>query len=322
MPENMPARAFLARFEAGLNPRRPEHSTIPARILGYGEISTVFEIAAAEAQGWACKRMPMFRNASEAQQYEALYREYVRALSQMIGLRVAAGEVVRLDDPAHGRTVLYILQERFPAEAIGHRAIQRLAPTQVVRLVEAVLKEAGRVFAFNQAHQGVLELGLDGQISNWAIVGWSGDTTALPASIELVYLDTSTPLMRRDGQEQLDPELLLRSAPSFTLWFIRRAFLPEVMTRYYDFRRVALDLVANFYKEGRPELVTDLVATTNAFFRSAPAFRPLTVSEVRDYYRFDALIWRVFLALRKFDRVLQTAAGRSYPYILPEKIKR
>ncbi len=315
-------QTFLARFEAGLNPRHPERSAIPARVLGYGEISTVFEIAAAEGEGWACKRMPMFRDESEAERYEALYRDYVRTLSDTIGLRVASGEVVRLASPGRDRVVLYIIQERFPSAAIGHRAIQRLAPDQVVRLVQAVLREAGRVFAYNQEHQGVLELGLDGQISNWAIAGWTDDTVLLPDPLELIYLDTSTPLMRRNGQEQLDPELLLRSAPSFTLWFIRRAFLPEVMTRYYDFRRVALDLVANFYKEGRPELVPDLVATVNDFFRSTAAHRPLTVQEVRDYYRFDALIWRVFLALRKLDRGLRTAAGRAYPYILPERIKR
>jgi len=315
-------QAFLARFEAGLNPRHPERSAIPARVLGYGEISTVFEIAAAEAQGWACKRMPMFRDEAEAERYEALYRDYVRTLGDTIGLRVAPGEVLRLADRSHSRVVLYIIQERFPAAAIGHRAIQRLAPAQVMRLVQAVLREAGRVFDFNQTHQGMLELGLDAQISNWVIAGWTDDAVVLPDPLELIYLDTSTPLLRRNGQEQLNPELVLRSAPSFTLWFIRRAFLPEVMTRYYDFRRVALDLVANFYKEGRPDLVPDLVATVNDFFRAAAAYRPLTVQEVRDYYRFDALIWRVFLALRKLDRGLQTAAGRSYPYILPERIRR
>lgn len=322
MAQGMMDAAFLARFEAGLNPRAPERSVIPARVLGYGEISTVFEIVAAEGCGWACKRMPMFRNEMEAQQYEALYRDYVSTLDGAIGLRVAAGETIRVNDNVHGRTVLYILQERFPSAAIGHLAIQRLAPDQVVRLVRTVLSEAGRVFAFNQAHRGALELGLDGQISNWAIMDFDETAAVLPDPIRLTYLDTSTPLMRRDGREQLDPELVLRSAPSFTLWFIRRAFLPEVMTRYYDFRRVALDLVANFYKEGRPELVPDLVTTVNEFFGSAPDFQPLTVAEVRDYYRFDALIWRVFLALRKLDRALQTAAGRSYPYILPERIRR
>ena len=188
-----------------------------------------------------------------------------------------------------------------------------------------MLAQSQKVFDYNREHKGTLELGLDGQISNWVVTGFAPTAGALPPDIELTYVDTSTPLMRRNGQEQLDPELLMRSAPSFTLWLLRRAFLPEVMTRYYDFRRVAMDLIANFYKEGRPELVPELVETTNCFFQDEfrePGFKPLTVGEVRAYYRFDALTWRVFLALRKLDRRLQGMRGRPYPYILPTKIAR
>ncbi len=316
---------LLRRFEAGLDPRHPERSAMPARVLGYGEISTVFEINAPGAQGWALKRMPMFRDEGEAQAYETLYREYVEVLGEQVGLRVAGGDLVRLVDPGCGRVVLYISQERLPSESIGHRAIHGLPPREVTRLARAVLGQARKVFDFNQAHRGVLELGLDGQISNWAIAGFDPSAQGLPGAIDLTYLDTSTPLMRRNGREQLDPELLMRSAPSFTLWLIRRAFLPEVMTRYYDFRRVATDLVANLYKEGRPELVPELVETVNRFFLEElrePGFKPLTVQEIAGYYRFDALIWRVFLALRKLDRWLLGVRGRAYPYILPEKIAR
>ena len=316
---------LLQRFEAGLDPRRPGRSAVPARVLGYGEISTVFAIDAPGAAGWAFKRMPMFRDEAEAQAYEALYHEYVRALTERIGLRVAAGDTVRVADPAAGRVVLYIVQEKLSPAAIGHRAIHRLPPDEITRLARAVLRQCRLVYDFNREHRGVLELGLDGQISNWAITGCDPAAGALPPAVDLVYLDTSTPLMRRDGREQLDPELLMRSAPSFTLWLLRRAFLPEVMTRYYDFRRVAMDLVANFYKEGRPELVPELVETVNRFFAEElrdPGFKPLAVSEIEGYYRFDALTWRVFLGLRKLDRWLQGARGRSYPYTLPDKIAR
>ena len=84
-------------------------------------------------------------------------------------------------------------------------------------------------------------------------------------------MDTSTPLFRVDGVEQLDPELFLRSAPSFMVWIIRLLFLEDVMTRYYDFRRVAMDLIANFYKEQRPELIPDLIETANEFFADEAA---------------------------------------------------
>jgi hypothetical protein len=316
---------LLQRFEAGLDPRHPDRSAVPARVLGYGEISTVFEIDAPAAAGRAFKRMPMFRDDGEAQAYEALYHEYTRALGEQIGLRVVAGDTVRVADPVAGRVVLYIIQDKLPPDSIGHRVIHRLPPTEVARLAWAVLQQCRLLFDFNREHRGLLELGLDGQISNWAIAGFDPATGALPPMLELSYLDTSTPLMRRNGREQLDPELLMRSAPSFTLWLLRRAFLPEVMTRYYDFRRVAMDLVANFYKEGRPELVPALVEAVNRFFVEElrePGFKPLAVQEIEGYYRFDALTWRVFLASRKLDRWLRGVRGRPYPYTLPDKIAR
>jgi hypothetical protein len=315
---------LLSRFENGLDPRHPEASPIPARVLGYGEISTVFEIDAPGASGWALKRMPMFRDEHEAEAYATLYRRYVATLTNEVGLAVAPGKVVRVDSPGKGHVTLYIAQQKLSPEAIGHRVIQKLSHEEVVRLVCAALAEMRKVFEFNRLHQGALELGLDGQISNWCIQGFEPASGRLPEPLELVYLDTSTPLMRVNGKEQLDPELLLRSAPSFLLWLVRRAFLPEVMTRYYDFRRVAIDLVANFYKEGRPELVPTLVETVNDFFTEGEGDHaaPLTVKEIEDYYRFDALIWRVYLALRKLDRMLARAGRREYPYILPGKIER
>lgn len=48
----------------------------------------------------------------------------------------------------------------------------------------------------------------------------------------------------------------------------------------------------------------------------------MAVPEIEGYYRFDALTWRVFLALRKLDRWLQGVTGRPYPYTLPDKIAR
>lgn len=36
--------SLLKQFESQLDPRHPDNSTIPARVLGYGELSTVFEL--------------------------------------------------------------------------------------------------------------------------------------------------------------------------------------------------------------------------------------------------------------------------------------
>jgi len=316
---------LLRGFEKGLDPRFPERSAIPARVLGYGEISTVLEIGAGSERDLAYKRLPMFKTEDEAARYEALYRQYVTTLRDRIGLRVVPSDIVRLADNETGRVVVYIGQQKLPVESVGHKAIHAIPPGDVLRLVLAALRETRKVFDFNRQHRGELEVGFDGQISNWAIVNFNPARPEVSEEAELFYFDTSTPLMQVNGQEQLDPELFLRSAPSFMVWIIRLLFLEDVMTRYYDLRRVAVDLVANFYKEQRPELIPDLIEAVNGLFAAETQggdFEPLTAKEVAAYYREDAWIWRIYLAFRKIDRSLHRLLGKGYPYVLPGKIKR
>jgi hypothetical protein len=209
--------------------------------------------------------------------------------------------------------------------SIANKAIHHIAPGEVRKLVLAVLSETAKVFAFNEEHRGKLEVGFDAQISNWAIEGFDAQRPDYKGGQPLTYFDTSTPFVRVDGGEKLDPELFLRSAPSFLVWILRLLFLKDVMTRYYDFRKVAMDIAANFFKEQRGDLVPELVDVINGFFVDRaydPAVRPLSVAEVRSYYREDAWIWRLYLAFRKVDRALRRAVGGEYPYILPEKVIR
>lgn len=315
----------LQAFEKGLDPRHPERNTIPTRVLGYGEISTVLEIGNGPQTEVAYKRMPLFQSVGEAEAYERLYHDYVTVLTDHVGLRVASSDLVHLAQKERGRVIVYIVQPRFPSQAIGNRVIHRASQAQVEHLFLAVMREIAKAFEFNREHAGELEVGLDGQISNWAIAGYDSQASDWAEELQLVYLDTSTPLMRRNGVEQLNPELFLRSAPSFLVWILRLLFLQDVMTRYYDMRKVTIDLIANFFKEGLPELVPVLVDATNAAYSSEAreaGFRPVTVEEVKAYYREDKWIWRLYLTFRKIDRALHGLVRKDYPYILPEHIAR
>jgi hypothetical protein len=325
MEQKVISTDFFQEFEKGFDPRFPEKSSIPVRILGYGEISTVLEILTDDMQNLACKRMPMFKSETEVQNFMVVYEEYLQILEGQIGLSLIPSQVAWIKDAESDRVILYILQEKKPSGTIGHHAIHNLSDADVLKLVTAVLRELKKVFDFNQEHCGELELGLDGQISNWAILNFDPQNPILKDPFRLAYFDTSTPLMQKGGREQLDPELFLRSAPSFMVWILRLFFLEDVLTRYYDFRRVAVDLIANFYKEGRPELIPELIHEVNTLLSSyqhEEPFTPITTKEVRGYYREDAMIWRFYLAFRKIDRSLHRLLGRSYPYVLPEQVKR
>jgi hypothetical protein len=311
---------LLMAFEEGLNPRFLDRSTLPARVLGYGEISTVLEIGVEQAGRFAYKRLPMFTTPQEAEAYQALHARYVAVLRDQVGIQVVPSETVRLD--ATERTTVYIVQEKLRRQAIGHQALHLLQFEEIQRLVLAVLRETRKVFAFNSE---ALAVGFDAQISNWGIADFDSQRPELAAEPELVYFDTSSPLLRRGGEEQLNPALFLRSAPSFLAWLIRLLVLEDVMTRYYDLHRVVVDLIANFHKEQRPELIPGLVEAVNQFFTQeieAGSLARFTTEEVKAYYREDAWIWRIYLAARKIDRALHSAVGQAYPYVLPQKIKR
>ncbi|NOZ60127.1 MAG: hypothetical protein GXO74_00445 [Calditrichaeota bacterium] len=316
---------WLSKFERGLNLRHLEKSAIPARVLGYGEISTVLEAKTEDGKTYALKRMPMFNSPQEAEAYQKLYRESVSVFTEKVGLQLVPGELIMVSQDDSNRIVGYIIQEKLPANSIGNQVIHRFPDDQVLDLCDAVLQKIKLVFGFNEKNKGKLEIGFDAQISNWAFAGIDEYQQKGKDAPEIFYFDTSSPLLRKNGQEQLDPELFLRSAPSFLVWIIRLLFLKDVLTRYYDLRLVLIDLVANFYKEQRADLIPELTGRVNNFLEkdfSDLKIKPITEKEVKSYYREDALIWRIYLAFRKVDRFLHRLVGKKYHYILPDKIQR
>lgn len=317
---------LLREFERGLDPRHPERGRIPARVLGYGEISTVFEIGDERQRGLAYKRMPIFHDEEELFRYVKTYDEYNRLLTEKVGLGMP--EYGHASIPMRdGKPLIFLAQRKLDPDSVGNRVIHQLPPEEIPRLVRAVLRELAKVWRFNRG-QDRFEIGIDGQISNWSVKGFDAARPRLPEpdKIELLYFDTSTPLYREDGEDRLDPELFLRSAPSFLVWLLRWLFLEDVVTRYFDFHLVATDLVANFYKEQLAGLIPRLIEEANDFFAGEAAdlgVAPLTQKEVRSYYREDALIWILYLNMRRVDRFLRTRVTRKgYPYILPGRIKR
>jgi hypothetical protein len=84
-PSGFPINVDLLReFELGLTPAAPEQSAVPARVLGYGEISIVFEIQAESLRGLALKRLAVFKSFDEMEKYEATYVEYNRLLGDTV----------------------------------------------------------------------------------------------------------------------------------------------------------------------------------------------------------------------------------------------
>jgi len=298
--------AALRSFEERLEPWRAGRAGSDVRVLGYGEISTVFALGT--DAGVAFKRMPLFSTQEQASEYARSYRWYTGHLREA-GLELPEDETAVVS--VAGRPVaLYIAQRRMPAERFCHTLIHQLEAPACRRLFERIAERLSCVWAFNSRRRPGVELAIDGQISNWVYL----------EDGRLLFVDTSTPMFRLDGVEQLDPELFLASAPGFLRWLLRLAFLDEVMSRYYEPRRVYMDLAANLCKEGRQDLVEEALSVVNRFL---PSGQRLGAHEVRTYYSSDKVIWSAFLATRRLDRWVKTRVfRRRYEFVLPGRITR
>lgn len=301
-------RDLLEQFERNLDPQNLNGSRIPATVIGFGEISTIFQIGGDDRIAY--KRMPLFGDRTAAETYALQYRTYCRALEEA-GLRLPADETVIVEVPGRP-VVLYIAQQRMPSARFAHRLVHQFPDDTAGALLARIAENIERVWAYNRTRRPSGELAIDGQLSNWV---WPAQDAQA-----LYFVDTSTPLFRVDGREQLDPELLLQSAPGFLRWIVRLLFLEDVMNRYYDPRLVYVDLAANLYKEQRPDLIPLALEVFNARLEDGQA---LTPREIERYYREDKWIWRLFLAFRRVDRWLKTQLLRKrYEFILPGKIER
>lgn len=295
----------LTEFEKGLDISKIENSKIQAKIVGYGEISSIFKIKGFE--GWIYKRLPLFETKKQAEDYAKKYEKYVDLL-KTTGLHLP-DDFYRIVN-GHKNVVLYLAQHEIRKEDLCQNRLHLQTDEENLIMLQKIFLEIQKVFRFNEKHKIQTELSIDGQISNWAMEGEN-----------LLYFDTSTPLFKLHGIEQMNPDLILSSAPKFLIWMIKLFFLQDVMERYYDIRLVFIDVIANLYKEQKISLIDSTIVKANKLLPES--IEKIKRKEVDKYYKEDKFIWQLFLGLRRFDRWITTKIFRKrYEFILPGKIKR
>lgn len=304
----------LQAFEDQLDPADPEHGPIPARVLGYGEISAVLQVSGMEHL--ALKRLPPFESPEQRADYREAIDAYCELLSQQKGVHVLNYRCIELTnrDREH---ILYIAQPVLPADTVGNRFARHCTEPEFAEFMEQFLTGLQAVWLHDEAPSAGLHLGLDAQISNWAFLPVHDSHER-----RLYYFDITTPFIRQNGRERMNPEVFLKSVPFFLVGLVRWAFLQEVLDRYYDMRSVLVDFLANFHKERLLHRMAAALELINAFLQQRD-LAPITQHEIDKYYREDAFIWRIFLACRRLDRFLKTRLFRKkYQFILPGTIER
>jgi hypothetical protein len=309
----------LQAFEDQLDPAFPEHSPDPPEILGYGEISATFGIK--KMPGIAFKRMPPFEKPEQIMAYRHILEQYHDLLTRSCHIPVSPCRVFDLTN-CYSEHIVYVAQPLLPRQSIGNAILSAGHATDMRQMVSRIMDFLFNLRQFNIQNHPHLQIAIDGQISNWSF----SPSNAEEGSLSAIYFDITTPLFRINGIEQLDTEIFLKSCPAPLVWLVRWQFLDEVVNRYYDLRLVLIDLVANFYKEGRADLIDPALELINDAIAKKQISQEtplLKREEIDRYYKNDAFIWTVFLALRRMDRFVKTRIfSKRYNFILPGEIQR
>lgn len=314
---------LLKELERTIDTVHPEKGRIPIKVLGYGELSLVFEIIN-DPHNYAYKRLPVFDSHKQAKKHEKIFREYNRLLNKELNIDTPPFDVVWFEND-EGKIIFYGVQEKLPSESVGNKVIHSVGKDEVGTLILLAMREMKKVWCFNRDNK-YLDIGFDGQISNFAISNYDPKNPKVDENSKLLYIDTVPPFYRKNGVEAMDVGLLAKSMPWFVRGLLKAIFLQDIIDRYYDWRLVSIDLVANFFKEQLSELVPSLVTKVNKYFEEEASeftMEPLSLEEVEKYYKSDKFIWVFYQRLRFFDRFIKIKLLRKkYDYYLPGKIER
>lgn len=306
-------RAGLQTLEDVLDPANPTGGITMLRIVGFGEVSTAFTIPG--LPGLVCKRMVGFPNTHSVRHYLNLVAGYITLLRDA-GIRVAQTRLCHLTPP-RARHVVYLLQPLLDDSRLGSCLLRAASDHAFLAALDRVLSAVLLLRQTNDQRTDGLELAVDGQLSNWF---FPPDDSEPP-----ILIDVGTPFIRRNGQHLMDSEVLLAPVPQPLRWYYRRQRAVEkYFDDYFDPRTLALDLVGNFHKEGRPDRIPLALDAVNEKLASAlPGCRSITSREVDDYYQKDVALLELYLRARKVDRFIKTRLlRRYYPYVLPGRIRR
>ncbi|MGZ4690761.1 MAG: DUF6206 family protein [Acidimicrobiia bacterium] len=294
-PEPLITESDLETLERNVWTALEACDTSGLRVLGYGEITLVLGWPP-EAPRVACKRLPMFPDVGRAAAYGETVTDYIEALRRRdVDMITSEWRTVTGD----GDVAAYVIQPVLPVDTLVPNLL-RADPTTGIEVVDRIISTIA-----NTVDE---EVGLDGQVANWAFVEG-----------RLRYFDVTTPMLKDSaGRTRLDLGLLVRPLPAPVRSIVRRAVAPGIVAHFHEPRYVLVDMIGNLLKERLDGVVDQAIALANRY-----AEPPIDRHEVERFYRSDARTWEVLLQLRRADRWwYRHVRHHTYPFLLPGPIER
>lgn len=312
-------RSAFRAFARELNARAGAEPTV--KFLGFGEISTALTLDGTRVAArtdprthkpirLVYKRMAKFRSRERAEAALTLYREYNTILRDGCGLNLPwFGDMLLPTEDGQWR--MYATQERLPSEWIGTGALRALPVDGCVALTRRIWQEYTKVWDYDAAlPEGALHIGLDGQITNWAIVGFDPAHPRIAGDEDVLFLDTNMPFMLRNGKPVTDHHIIAHRSPGL----LAKALDPLIdpgLAKYHKIRMVMLDYISNCGVQHRPDVQQALVDLANEM-RTGELARfeidEITYEQVKKYEKNDV---NTFKLLRSMNRVGQAIADLS-----------
>lgn len=281
-------------------------------LIEAGEISQVLELQGLGVCCWrhpedgrempvVYKKMPAFLHRDDAEAYVEHYREYNALLRDEVGIAVPHFDARIVE--RESQVIIYVVQERVEPASVCHVILREIELPAAERLFGAILREYAKLYHYNRSRAAdKFQIGLDGQIPNWAVADYAGEPNALTGDERLLYLDTNVPMIRIAGRDVVSTDMYFQALPGVARGLIKRMDLDtEVMDRYYQMRLIILDFLGNILVRGRPDLLPRFVEMSNELLAGPFAgedMLPFSVEEVEAYYRRDVFIWRIWRSLK------------------------
>ncbi|MBW2737962.1 MAG: hypothetical protein JRE64_03740, partial [Deltaproteobacteria bacterium] len=145
---------LLNQFEQELIPHDLSRSSIPAQIIGFGEISAIFQIGAEDKIIY--KRIPIFPDLKTAKSYKQMYFEYCSLVKQA-GINLPEDDAVIIEVPGHP-VVIYFAQKRFDKQFFCHNLINILDEYDRIEMLEQIMSALTGIWNFNKEKKPDFEI--------------------------------------------------------------------------------------------------------------------------------------------------------------------
>lgn len=275
----------LAHLESLVSAALRNQDLSELNILGFGEISVALGFPFEDPR-FVCKRTPPLDSA-QFDRYKSLIDRYLDELRDR-GLEVVDTEV-RAVERDHG-AIAYLVQPLLPTDTLGHKVLAASEPHPDHGFLVALSETVGMASA---------RISIDAQVTNWS---WDGSV--------LTLLDVGSPFLWDEaGVFQLDMSPFLPMIPAPLRSAVRNDLI-KVARRWQTPRGVALDIIANLYREGLEDWVAPALAAMN---RTVGAENVISPAEAEEIYAEDRQTFPKLAKLKRVERAWQTRVRRR-PY--------